>query len=196
MIVFRCTGHKLQQWINQVNAHFSHVVSGLKKKSKNQVVAPWCWRGSRPRDSSDLLSSRVVTAHGLSVALEALAALCAFKAGRRGRAKAGRHLPGSSAAYFRKGMAVHTVDARLRSADGRWVTGPPLLPGSVERWSFYLSMLLLRINSVKRYLYTTNSAFLTYKINTLVRTEKMPSHFRLGPWSVLFKKENVKVEET
>lgn len=53
----------------------------------------------------------MVTAHGLSVALEALATPCAFQAGRRGRAKAVGHLPGRFAADFRKVVAFHTVDA-------------------------------------------------------------------------------------
>ena len=47
-------------------------------------------------------------------------------------------------------------------------------------------------NAVKRYLYPTNSACLTYKTNILlVRVTKAPSCSRLGHWFLLFNKEHV-----
>lgn len=110
----------------------------------------------------------------------------------KGKGKGRGALARQVCCLFQESGGFPHCGCRLHPVDGRWVTGPPLLPGSGGRWSCYLS----RTNSVKRDLYTTNSAFLTYKINTFVRTEKMPTHFRLGPWPVLFKKENVQIEET
>ena len=47
-------------------------------------------------------------------------------------------------------------------------------------------------NSVKRYLYPTNCACLTYETNILlVRVAKAPSCSRLGHWFLLFSKEHV-----